>query len=107
VPRHTIATQLRKTFDIENSELFNKIVFSALYKGTGEIYWNEANTAKQDFYNTLDARISFMRKNMQFDIWGSNLTETRYNAFYFEALGKQFVQTGKPMQAGVKLSLKF
>ena len=107
VPRHTVATQLRKTFDIENSELFNKIVFSALYKGTGEIYWNEANTAKQDFYNTLDARISFVRKNVQFDIWGSNLTETRYNAFYFEALGKQFVQTGKPMQAGVKLSLKF
>jgi outer membrane receptor protein involved in Fe transport len=107
VPRHTVAAQLRKTFNIEQSNLLNKIIFSALYKGTGEIYWNEANTAKQDFYNTVDARISFIRKHVQFDIWGTNLGSARYNAFYFEALGKQFVQTAKPMQAGVKLSVNF
>lgn len=107
VPRNTVAAQLRKTFNIEQVDLFNKLVFNILYKGTGEIFWNEANTAKQDFYNTFDARISFIRKNIQFDIWGTNLGSARYNAFYFEALGKQFVQTGKPMHTGVKLSVKF
>lgn len=107
VPAHTVAGQLRKTFHINQPDLFNKIVFNLLYKGTGEIYWNEANTAKQDFYSTMDAKISFVRKNIQFDLWGTNLSSARYNSFYFEALGKQFVQTSKPLQVGVKLSLKF
>jgi len=107
VPKHTVAGQLMKTFQIENSKLLNKIVLSALYKGTGEIYWNDKNLHKQAYYNLLDGRISFVRKNLKFDIWGSNLTATRYESFYFEALGKSFVQTGKPLQVGVKLSVNF
>jgi len=107
VPKHTVAGQLMKTFQIENSKLLNKIVLSALYKGTGEIYWNDKNSHKQEYYSLLDGRISFVRKNLKFDIWGSNLTATRYESFYFEALGKSFVQTGKPLQVGVKLSVNF
>ncbi len=107
VPKHTVAGQLMKTFQIENSKLLNKIVLSTLFKGTGEIYWNDKNSHKQAYYSLLDARISFVRQNLKFDIWGSNLTSTRYESFYFEALGKSFVQTGKPLQVGVKLSVNF
>ena len=78
-----------------------------MYKGNGDIYYNDNNSHKQNFYGLVDARVSFIRKNLQFDFWGSNLTNTSYEAFYFEALGKKFVQMGKPLQVGVKLSVKF
>ena len=105
VPRHTLALQANKSINLQ-SKWLNSIVLSAIYKGNGDIYWNEKNTAKQDYYGTLDARVSFVRGNMSLDIWGSNLTRTSYNAFFFEALGKSFVQQGKPMQGGVKINLK-
>jgi iron complex outermembrane recepter protein len=107
VPRHTLALQANKSINLQWQWL-NRIVFSAIYKGNGDIYWNEKNAAKQDYYGTLDGRISFVRGNFSFDIWGGNLTNTSYNAFYFDVpqLGKSFVQQGKPMQGGVKLNLK-
>lgn len=105
VPRHTLAFQVRKTIETIHSRLTDRIVVNALYHGAGEIYWNDANTAKQDFYGLLDGRISFVKNKWQFDIWGSNLLSTNYEAFYFEALGKKFVQMGKPLQVGIKLSL--
>ena len=107
VPKNTVAAQLKKTVEINNSILLNRIVMSLLYKGTGSIYWDDKNSHSQDFYNLLDARISFVRKNVQFDFWGTNLTSAVYESFYFEALGKKYIQNGKPLQAGVKLSVKF
>lgn len=107
VPKNTIAAQLKKTVEITNSVLLNRIVMSVLYKGTGSIYWDDKNSHRQDFYNLVDARISFVRKNVQFDLWGTNLGSTVYESFYFESLGKKYVQNGKPLQAGVKLALKF
>ena len=107
VPKNTVAAQLKKTVEITNSVLLNRIVMSVLYKGTGSIYWDDKNSHSQDFYNLLDARISFVRKNVQFDVWGTNLTSAVYESFYFESLGKKYIQNGKPLQAGVKLSVKF
>lgn len=107
IPRNTVAAQLQKTFRISKPDFFEKIILAVSYKGTGEIYWNEANSLKQDFYGLLDGRISFVRKNIKFDIWGSNLTETEYNVFYFEALGRKYLQPGKPLQMGVKLAVNF
>lgn len=107
VPKHTLAVQAKNTIVIQQSDVLDKIIFNVLYKGTGGIYWNEQNSHKQDYYGLLDARVSFIRKNVQLDLWGMNLTETSYESFYFEALGKKFVQMGKPLQAGVKLSATF
>lgn len=107
VPKNTIAAQLKKTIEITNSVLLNRIVMSVLHKGIGSIYWDDKNSHRQDFYNLIDARISFVRKNVQFDLWGANLGSTVYESFYFESLGKKYVQNGKPLQAGVKLALKF
>ncbi|MCE5330693.1 MAG: TonB-dependent receptor plug domain-containing protein [Bacteroidales bacterium] len=108
VPRHTVSAQMRKTFNVIQPDLIDKLVFSVMYKGTGSIYWNDSNSAKQDYYNTFDARISFIKKNVQFDIWGTNLTSTKYHAYLISSSSvNQYVQTGKPMQIGVKLALKF
>lgn len=104
VPKHTLSISAIKTIDI-NSNLLDKIMLSALYRGAGAIYWDEANSHKQDFYGLLDAKISFIRRNIQFDIWGQNLTNQYYETYYFVTSGKAYVQTGKPLQYGVKLSV--
>lgn len=106
VPKNTLAVQVKKTIEIKKSNLLNRIVLNTIYKGTGGIYWNDKNSHKQDYYNLLDARISFIRRNMQVDFWGTNLTNTSYEAFYFES-GKKYVQMGKPLHMGVKLSVNF
>lgn len=106
VPRHTVSAQLRKTVVVRQPDLLDKVVFNVIYKGVGSLYWNDANAAKQDYYNTIDARISFIRKNIQLDIWGTNLSSTDYIAYYFKT-SKDFAQSGKPLQVGAKLALKF
>lgn len=105
VPGNTLATQVQKSVEIRHSELLQRIIVSASYKGTGDIYWDDKNSHKQDYYGIVDARISFVRANIKFDIWGSNLGNTKYESFYFEALGRKYVQQGRPLQAGIKLSL--
>jgi hypothetical protein len=80
---------------------------NVLYRGAGEIYWNEENTHKQEFYGLLDTRISFIRKGFELGIWGSNLLNKNYEAFYFESLGNKYVQTGNPVHFGINLSINF
>ena len=107
VPRHTISFQAGKTFAIKNSSLLEKVRINALYRGAGEIFWDEENSHKQPYYGLVDTKISLIRKSLQFEIWTKNLLNTDYSSFYFEALGNKYVQTGKPAQIGIKLSLKF
>jgi outer membrane receptor protein involved in Fe transport len=106
VPRHTVSAQLRKTIDVRQPDLIDKVIISTVYKGVGSLYWNDVNSAKQAYYNSFDARISFVRKNVQLDIWGSNLTNTKYVAYFFKTT-KDLAQTGKPLQVGAKLAVKF
>jgi iron complex outermembrane recepter protein len=107
VPRHTVSFQASKSLNIKNSGILDKIKISALYRGAGEIFWNEENSASQPYYSLVDAKISFIRKALQLDLWTKNMLNTDYSSFYFEALGKKYVQTGKPAQIGMNLSIKF
>jgi outer membrane receptor protein involved in Fe transport len=107
VPKQTVSFQASKSVDIKNSNILDKIKISTLYRGAGEIFWNEANKSHQAYYGLLDGKISFIRKSLQFDLWAKNLLNAEYSSFYFEALGNKYVQTGKPAQFGVNLGLKF
>lgn len=107
VPRHTLSVQAGKTVSFRDSKIADQVRFSAIYRGAGKIFWEEENQNSQPFYSLLDAKISFTRQWLQFDIWAKNLLNTRYSAFFFEALGNKYVQTGKPAQAGINLSVKF
>jgi hypothetical protein len=40
-------------------------------------------------------------------LWGKNLTGTRYSTFYFMSMGNEFLQRGRPMQLGATLRLNF
>jgi outer membrane receptor protein involved in Fe transport len=107
VPRHTLALQGSRSFIINNPGVIDKIKINMLYRGNGIIFWDEENSNNQRYYGLVDGKVSFFRGLLQFDIWARNILNTEYSAFYFEALGNKYVQTGKPAHIGVNLSLKF
>lgn len=79
--------------------------FDLNMRGTGKIYWNEANTRWQKFYAQLGASVMAEGKTWSVQLWGKNLTGTRYHTFYFLSMGNEFLQRGRPWQAGVTLRL--
>jgi len=107
VPRHTLALNASKSFMIKDSKVIDNIRVNLLYRGNGEIFWDEENENRQSYYGLADAKISFMKGSLQFDLWCKNIFNTDYAAFYFEALGNRYMQPGKPAQAGANLSIKF
>lgn len=107
VPKHTLGIQAGKTFTFANSTILDKIRIGVIYRGAGAIYWTDANNHHQPYYSVLDGKISFIRKSIQLDLWGRNLTDTEYESYYFEMAPKAFIQNGRPMQLGVNLSVNF
>ena len=47
------------------------------------------------------ASLSLETKRWSLQVWGKNLTATRYYTFYFMSMGNEFLQRGRPVQAGV------
>lgn len=86
-----------------NKRGLQKIIFFANYQGQGKIYWNEENTASQDYYSMVNGKISFLTKYARIDLWAKNILNEEYNSFYFTSLGKSFVQVGKPVQLGANV----
>ena len=81
------------------------VILRAGLNGVGRIYWNEQNDRSQPFYTLLDASIRFEQRHYAIDIWGRNLTGSRYDTFYFESIGNSFLQRGRPRTFGVTLSI--
>lgn len=108
VPRSTINIGLNKTFEFQNSFL-DKMVANLSYKGVGKHYWDLSNTEYQDSYGLTDAKLSFVTGKVQLDIWGKNIFDTSYNAYYFEisGLGNSYAQLGTPASMGVNLKVTF
>ena len=77
------------------------------YNGIGKIYWNEENSMSQNFYSLLNASVYAQKGVFSLELWGKNLTNTNYNAFYFVSVGNTFFSVGKPAQYGVTLSVEF
>lgn len=69
----------------------------------GEIYWNEANTARQPLYCLPGLSVGFHAQHWTLRLWARNLSNTRYDTFYFLSMGNEFVQHGTPRQFGATL----
>lgn len=69
------------------------------------IYWDDANAFRQKFYATLGAHITLAPEGEKWSVkvWGENITDTRYDTFYFVSVGRTFLQQGRPWQAGITL----
>ncbi len=104
VPSNTLYLQTLYTMPIDRPG--QSLQFDINLRGTGPIDWNETNTLRQKFYATLGASVSWIRKGLTLRLWGRNLTDTRFHTFYFMSMNHEFLQRGKPLQAGLDLSLE-
>ena len=86
---------------------WSKVSLQAHMRGTGPIAWNEENTLTEPFYLTLGARASVTIGRVLLYLEGENLTNTRYRAFYFKSMGREFFQLGKPLsfKAGIQINI--
>lgn len=85
---------------------FRAIEFNANLRGVGPIYWDEANSAKQDMYTLLGASVTarFGRKqHCSASVWAENLAGTQYDTFYFVSIENKFLQRGLPRRFGLTL----
>lgn len=89
------------------SSLLKSIGFTADMRGTGEIYWDEANEYRQPFYAEMGANIRFELPCGSLDLWGKNLTDTRFSTFRYESMSNSFFQRGLPVRGGLTLRLDF
>ena len=105
-PQHTLSLDAAYNLPVQ-CKIIDHILFAAQYNGAGKIYWTEKNNISQNFYGLLNARISFQKENFGVGLWGRNLSNTDYKAFYFESFGNSFVQKGLPIHFGAELSARF
>lgn len=105
-PQNTFFAQAQYAFEIK-SKLLKSVTIEADVRGTGKIYWNEANSLMQQFYALLGASVSIDSDCWAFQLWGKNLTNADYYTFYFMSMGNEFLQRGRPWQIGATLRLSF
>lgn len=106
VPSHSMNIDAAYTWFIPGERFVRSVSLGANGSGAGRIYWTEDNTASQPFYATLGARLLIETERLQIMLWGKNLTDNRYNTFYFESANRGFEQHSKPLQVGIDLSIK-
>lgn len=102
-PRHTASLGVQYTKSLRGKWI-DQVYASAQLNGAGKIFWTEYNDIGQDFYLTLNARAGVRKGKFNVSLWGKNLTNTEYSAFYFESFGNPFLQLGKPLQFGVEVA---
>lgn len=105
-PRHTFSAALQYTKLFSNS-FFDQFTASAQFTGVGRIYWTESNSIDQPFYGILNAKVGVRKGICQLNLWSKNITDTNYQAFYFESFNNAFIQKGRPFQIGAELALIF
>ena len=104
VPIHTFNVGARYNWNLDG--WLQHIILQADWNGRGKTYWSEDNQASENFYGTLDARLSLSHGQVEMGLWGKNLTNHDYRAFYFESMGRGFYQKGAPLQVGVDVRIR-
>lgn len=101
VPMHTMSADAAYTWKVGRHHL----TWGIGTNGAGRIYWTENNAAQQHFYALLGSRLKLDVRQFSFTLWGKNLTQTRYNTFYFESASRAFTQHAAPLQVGFDFTL--
>lgn len=79
---------------------------SATARCAGRIFWDDANTVSQPFYCLPGLTIGFNAEKWNLTLWGTNLSNTRYDVFYFLSMGNAFVQHGFPRRFGATIRFR-
>ena len=101
-PQHTLHGLLSAEYRVGRKWL-RSIGLSLKGDGIGRIYWNEQNDCYQPFYGLLGATLNIEWKYVKLQLWGKNLTGTKYDVFYFRSMSNDFLQRGKPRELGAKI----
>lgn len=105
-PAHTLFAGI--TYSTPAPSLMDgRLIFNANIRGIGKIYWDDENTETQPFYVQAGATVEWQRRNLTVQLWGDNLTGTRFDSFYFVSIGNAFVQRGNPRRIGATLRFNF
>ncbi len=107
VPQHTFSANGQYTWRFGENKTIRELSANLGYTGAGKIYWTEDNDIAQSFYGTINARISALAGPVQVDVWGRNIFDKEYTAFYFESMKKSYMQLGRPAQFGVDVRWRF
>ncbi len=92
------------SYRIPVSEQFAKhMTLNLGWNGTGRIYWDESNTLSQPFYSLLSASLNWEKGHFGASVWGKNLLNEEYKAFYFVSMQHPFFSLGKLRQIGISL----
>lgn len=102
VPMHTMSADAAYTWKVGHHHL----TWGINTNGAGRIYWTESNTHRQSFYATLGSRLRLDVRQHSFTLWAKNLTQSRYNTFYFESASRAFSQHCTPLQVGFDFAIK-
>ena len=73
----------------------------------GRIWWDENNTLSQPYYSQLEASVTLRQKHWSLELWGRNLTDTRFDVFRFASISHDFLQRGKPRMLGATVGVNF
>lgn len=106
VPKHTFSLSAGYTIDV-NRKWLDNMVLNTQYIGLGRIYWNDANSVSQGFYDQVNAKVAFNKKDVSLEFWAKNITDKKYISYHFATSGVDYVQRGKPFSCGVNVFLKF
>lgn len=101
-PRETVSANLCYNIPVSR-DFANHLRLNVGWSGVGRIYWNESNTLTQAFYGLLSASLSWEKRFIGVSLWGKNILDEEYNAFYFNSIDNDFFAQGKPRQVGVSL----
>lgn len=106
-PKHTLSATTGYRIEFRHP-VVRFLDFGLQFMGRGKIYWTENNEVSQPFYGLLNGEITLgLCNHVDISLWGKNLTQTRYQAFYFESMGNGFMQEGRPLTFGGNVTLRF
>jgi outer membrane receptor protein involved in Fe transport len=103
-PQNTLSANITYAIAIK-SKLLERITLTAGTTAAGRIYWNESNTISQPFYATLNGSVRLESGAWSLDLWSKNMTNTRYNLFYFESMGNRFLQQARGAMFGARVTV--
>ena len=101
-PRETMSANLSYRISAPKS-FANHLILNIGWNGVGRIYWDESNSLSQAFYGLTSASINWEKGHYGASIWGKNLFDEEYKAFYFVSMQHPFFSLGKPRQIGITL----
>lgn len=107
-PRHTLSIGTGYIQEFGKEAFLDQAGINIQYSGAGKIYWTENNEFQEPFFGLLNGSISFDKGNFGLEIWGKNILNKKYDAFFFpstDMTGKvnHLVQRGIPSRYGVSL----